>query len=109
MNRLKVLREELNKTQKEIAAFLGITTPAYNYYENSKRDMSTETITKLANYYNVSVDYLLGKSDIRNSKADFDSDLLKIGLSMKEYQPPTEEQKKQIEDFAKYVLKDNKK
>ena len=49
-----------------------------------------------------------GKSDIRNpEKVDFDADKLRIGLSAKDYTDITDEQKKQIEDFAKFVLKDN--
>lgn len=66
MNRLKFLREEKNFTQGDIAKLLNITIAAYSYYENEKRDMTPDTIIKLAEYFNVSTDYLLGKSDIRN-------------------------------------------
>lgn len=67
MNRLKLLREEKSLTQCDISKLLNITTAAYSYYENEKRDMTPETIIKLANYFNVSTDYLLGKSNIRNA------------------------------------------
>lgn len=51
---------------------------------------------------------LLGKSDIRNpEKADLDK--LQIGLSTNDYTNISDTQLKQIEEFAKYVLKDNKK
>lgn len=66
MNRLKDLRIENNKTQKDLAKFLNITDVAYYYYESEKRDMSPEIILKLAKYFNVSTDYLLGKSDEKN-------------------------------------------
>lgn len=66
MNRLKLLREERGLYQKDIAKLLSVSIPAVNQYESGKRDMSTDTILKLANYFNVSIDYLLGKSDIRN-------------------------------------------
>lgn len=66
MNRLKFLREEKNLTQGDIAKLLNITIAAYSYYENEKRDMTPDTIIKLAEYFDVSTDYLLGKSDIRN-------------------------------------------
>lgn len=65
MNRLKLLREEKKLTQGDIAKMLNITTAAYSYYENEKRDMTPDTILKLADYFNVSTDFLLGKSDIR--------------------------------------------
>lgn len=67
MNRLKLLREEKKLTQSDIAKLLNITIAAYSYYENEKRDMTPDTILKLADYFGVSTDYLLGKSDIRNS------------------------------------------
>ena len=66
MNRLKLLREEKGLIQKDIANLLNVSIPAVNQYESGKRDMSTETVVKLAEYFNVSTDYLLGKSDIRN-------------------------------------------
>ncbi len=59
MNRLKLLREEEGLFQLDIANFLGVSTTAITYYENEKRDMSPETIIKLAEYFNVSTDYLL--------------------------------------------------
>lgn len=60
MNRLKELREIKDLYQSDIAKVLGITTPAYSYYESGKRNMSAETAQKLAKFFNVSVDYLLG-------------------------------------------------
>lgn len=66
MNRLKELRIENGKTQKDLSKFLNITDVAYYYYESEKRDMSPEIILKLSNYFNVSTDYLLGKTDIRD-------------------------------------------
>lgn len=66
MNRLKLLREEKGLFQSDIAKILGISNAAVGFYESGKRDMSTETVIKLAEYFNVSTDYLLGKSDIRN-------------------------------------------
>lgn len=107
MNRLKLLREEKGLNQNDIATLLNISVPAYSYYENEKRDIPTEVLGKLSAFYGVSIDYILGISNSKNN--ELNSNLLKIGLDMKNYTPPTEEQKKQIEDFAKFVLKDNKK
>lgn len=71
MNRLKFLREEKGLFQSDIAKILGVSIAAVGFYENEKRDMSPDTIIKLAEYFNVSTDYLLGKSDIRNIEDDF--------------------------------------
>lgn len=66
MNRLKFLREDKNLKQSDIANLLNISSAAYSYYENEKRDIPTTTLKILADYYKVSIDYLLGKCDSRN-------------------------------------------
>lgn len=109
MNRIKFLREEKQIYQKDLAKLLGVSVPAINYYENEKRAMDTDTALILANYFDVSVDYLLGKSNIRNSKEQEDPlGLAKIGFNMRDYNPPTEIQKAQIEELIRIILKDNK-
>lgn len=65
--RLKQLRQEKNLLQKDIAKFLNITTSAYGFYEQGKRNPDAITIRKLAQFYNVTVDYLLGITDVPTS------------------------------------------
>lgn len=105
MNRLKFLREEKGLFQSDIAKILGVSVAAVGFYENEKRDMSPETIIKLAEYFNVSTDYLLGKTDIRNPGRQIDDVLNEamIGMSKEDYEALTETQKKQIRDFALFV------
>lgn len=109
MNRLKFLREEKNLTQGDIAKLLNITIAAYSYYENEKRDMTPDTIIKLAEYFNVSTDYLLGKSDIRNPEQSDPLGLAKIGFNMENYTPPSDTQREQIKGLLEVIMKDNKK
>lgn len=66
MNRLKLLRTERGENLEKIAEYLNVSLQTISNYENEKRDMTPDTIIKLAKYFNVSTDYLLGKSDIRN-------------------------------------------
>ena len=66
MNRLKFLRNEKGENLEKIAKYLDVSIQTVSNYENEKREMTPETIIKLAEYFNVSTDYLLGKSDIRN-------------------------------------------
>ena len=61
MKRLKELRKERQLTQQELGEIINCTHTAINYYENGKRQPDLETLCKLADYFNVSVDYLLGK------------------------------------------------
>ena len=71
MNRLKFLRNEKGENLEKIAKYLDVSIQTISNYENEKREMTPDTIIKLAEYFNVSTDYLLGKSDIRNIEDDF--------------------------------------
>lgn len=60
MNRMKELREERGLTMKETAAQLGMPYTTYVNYEKSLREPNSETLIKIASFFHVSVDYLLG-------------------------------------------------
>ena len=66
MNRIKSLREELNMTQQELANKLQGAKSTIAMYENETRKPSYEVLIKLSEIFNCSIDYLLGKSDVRN-------------------------------------------
>ena len=61
--RLRDLREDNDKSQKEIAVALNITTQQYQLYESGKREIPLHHFVTLAKYYNVSLDYLAGLID----------------------------------------------
>lgn len=60
---IRNLREDHDKKQQEIADYLHIKQTTYSKYELGKINIPIETLMKLADYYNVSIDYLLGRSD----------------------------------------------
>ena len=64
--RIKNLREDMDLTQTDIARALFISQRTYSYYESGGHDMPTEILVKLADYYDVSVDYLLGRTDVKS-------------------------------------------
>ena len=66
MNRIKDLREEKGLSQSEVGNVIGVTSQGMGLYEREKRDIPTKYLTQLAEFFDVSTDYLLGKSDIRN-------------------------------------------
>ena len=70
MNALKELRKSKKLNQKDIADYLGITQQAYQKYEYGTSEMSGSTITKLADFYGVTTDYLLGREPAPNPFAD---------------------------------------
>lgn len=73
MNRLEYLRKEKELSQSDVGNILGITSQAVGLYERGKRDIPTECLLKLSSYFNVSVDYILGKtnSKVTNNNTKF--------------------------------------
>lgn len=89
--RLRKLRESCNLGQKEIADILGLSDSAYSCYENDIRIPPTKNIIKLAQYYEVTSDYLLG----------LDNKCLNIN-NVAEYVAKLENQ---LSDFREYLHK----
>lgn len=63
--RVKLLRKEHKKTQAEMAEYLGIGLRGYQYYEGAKHYPDVPGLIKMADLFNVSTDYLLGRTDER--------------------------------------------
>lgn len=64
-NRLKEIREDKSLTQSDIAKVLNTTQQQYSKYELGIQILPLEKINILANYYNTSIDYLIGRTDER--------------------------------------------
>ena len=58
--RIRDLREDHDLKQREVADYLNCSQRVYSNYELGQRDIPTDVLIKLSNYYDVSVDYLLG-------------------------------------------------
>ena len=67
---MKLLRESKKLTKKQVADAIGITERAYITYEYGQRDVSTDTLQKLADFYGVTTDYLLGREPAPDPFAD---------------------------------------
>jgi transcriptional regulator with XRE-family HTH domain len=63
--KLKQLRSEHKLTQSEVATLLNISREAYSMYENEKRQLNYEALCSLADYYQVNLDYLFGRTEMR--------------------------------------------
>lgn len=63
MYRIRDLREDRDRQQKELAALLNITQAQYSNLENQKSDITGEKLIALCKLYNVSADYILGLID----------------------------------------------
>ena len=67
MNRLKELREDRDLYQKDIAKLIHIDQSNYSKYELEKINIPVETLRRLADYYNTSIDYILYRTDVRKA------------------------------------------
>ncbi len=107
MNRLRFLRSEKGLTVRQLGDILNISYPTITNIENDKRGFSDEMLIAIADYFQVSTDYLLGKSDIRNVD-DIDLDAIEYGLfsEIKEMSP---EMKEQIINYARFLKSQSKK
>lgn len=98
MKRLKELRKTNNVSQQEFATHMNVAQNTVSRWENGERLMDAETLLKAAEYFNVSTDYLLGRSDLKeesllNKKETINTD----GLS---------DNKKALLTFAETVPED---
>ena len=108
IERLKKLRKKEKLTQKDIATFLNISQPAYQQFESGKKKMNLETMEKLADYFNVSTDYLLGKTDIPEPESDIDLDSAIDNSVAYDGKPITDNDREVIKDFLKEYFANKK-
>lgn len=63
--RIRDLREDLEMNQTQFAKILGMSQTGYSKYETGENDIPTEILLKIADYHNTSVDYILGRTDVK--------------------------------------------
>lgn len=93
--RLEKCRKEINMTKKEVADLLKIDQSTYGKYELGKREPDVEMLQKLADIYSTSVDYLLGRTDIK--------DPIETIAAHHDGDDWTDEELAEIEEFKEFV------
>ena len=110
MNRIQILRKENNLTQQDLAEKLGVSNKSISKYERGEREPDFNTLKKLSNIFNVSIDYLLGLSDNKNGEnvnTNTDADIALLAKNLYELDGNSHLSKKQIE-LIKNLLMANK-
>ena len=104
--RLKNLRGK--RTQEEVAKQIGVSRARYSHYENGRSEPDYETLKKLADYYKVTIDYLLtGTENGRSLEERFEDPDLQIAYrDMQEFSP---ESRQQAIEFIQYLKEKEKK
>ncbi len=105
MIRLKELRESVNMSQRAMAAELQVSKSTYNYWEQGKIEIDFENLKNIANYFNVSVDYLLGRDAPENANKKIDETISRID---RKFNKLNKEQQKQIENYLDFLLSQKK-
>ena len=105
---MKQLRENRKLTKKQVADGIGINERAYITYEYGERDVSTDTLCKLADFYGVTTDYLLGREEknetIKQLSAEFALTETELKL-LNNYIGLSSEQKTTFNSYVKDVAK----
>lgn len=97
--RLKELRTNINKTQEQVAKSLGISRAAYSHIENGRNEPDNSTLARIADYYGVTADYLLGRTN------DKHEEVLAAAHLDKGLKDMTPEQRKAVYDFIEFQKK----
>lgn len=99
MDRLKIFRKERGLTQTQVADAVGLGRQAYAYYEKGEREPSTETLCKLADFFGVSTDELLGRTPQLFDDARIDRPEI-----MELYELMTPQQQSNLVNYARGML-----
>lgn len=100
--KIKELREIKQITQEELAKYLGVAPQTVYKYEKEINEPDLKTTSKIAEYFNVTTDYLLGRTD----NLDMLNEPIQIAASMKDgldISDMDDDEKKFINDFVKMV------
>lgn len=100
--RLKKLREEFGLNQKQLADKIKIGNKTISDYERAISSPDLETLKIIADFFNVSIDYLIGNTNIRTTEKNISIEDIEIAF-YNQHGIVTEHQKKEIEKFINYV------
>ncbi|MVB11052.1 HTH-type transcriptional regulator Xre [Caprobacter fermentans] len=105
MNRLRELRREKGLTMKQLGNFFGLAESTISQYETGKRQPDNETLIKFANYFDVTIDFLLGNDSSSKQKKEPVTDrdrLLEDNIELFKKLPT--DKKKQALDYLRYLV-----
>lgn len=108
-DRLRMLRESMNLNKKELSKKVGVAPSTISMYESGERNPSIENLEILADFFNVDIDYLLGKTDyttkIIHSSEVIDDEITVLARNMITL---TDDQKELIKSMIDQMKKQNK-
>lgn len=79
--RIQDMRTDADLSQRELSEILHISQRSYSHYETGSRNIPIEMLIRLANYYDTSIDYLVGRTDVKKASKKRKSRSLSPGFS----------------------------
>lgn len=99
--RLESLRKALNLSQRQLAKEIQVSQQNINFWETGKRNPKHESLEKLASFFDVSTDYLLGKSEIKNTSSTLElTELLNYDTLTYKGEPLSKTQLEKLQVFV---------
>ncbi|UII56678.1 helix-turn-helix domain-containing protein [Cytobacillus spongiae] len=107
--RILELRKKSKITQEELGKRINVTKVSISGYENGNRTPDTETLQKLADFFEVTTDYLLGRTDKPN-QVDSEEELMdpKLNIFFKEIKEDTPERQEQLRKIWEIIKNEGK-
>ena len=104
---LKTLRQEKGVSQQRLAAAIGVSQPSINKYENHNIEPEIEILKRIADYFDTSIDYIVGHTQLRHKIEPMRADMLNRTEEeiLLYFRALTDEEKKCIENTMKAFLK----
>ncbi|PHC41335.1 transcriptional regulator [Bacillus toyonensis] len=109
--KLNLLRKEKKLRQEDMAKHLGIARTTYAMYEQGNREPDYDTLQKSADFFDVSVDYLLGRTEKRNNKELNSKDFFtesKLNLWFKDIENAPPEKLEELKQFWEFIKQKEK-
>ena len=105
MNRIKELRLNAGLKQIDFCKILGVSQSTLSGYENNVSEPDINTILKIASYFDVTVDYLLGNSDKKNASTPNEADTYTMDSELEQlFEKLSEDGKQTIIDLARSIV-----
>ena len=104
---LKTLRQELGISQQRLADAIGVSQPSINKYENHNIEPEIEILKRMADYFDTSIDYIVGRTQERHKIEPMRADMLSLTEEemLLHFRALTDEEKNCIENTIKAFLK----
>lgn len=111
MLRIREMRDILGIKQKQVSSDLNIPPNTFSQYETGKREPDLETVKRIAEYFDVSIDYLLGKTDKKNKPTANNGDELPKEMQefMSFYDELDEDRQRKLLEIARLYRDDQRK